>query len=70
MQLSADGIYFVRFGGNEMTLPFELASLGEMLEDADEGYKLWRCVDRTDEREMDRAAGRAVEAETGFAYDA
>lgn len=54
----------------EMTLPFELASLGEMLEDADEGYKLWRCVDRTDEREMDRAAGRAVEAETGFAYDA
>lgn len=50
VRLAADGIYFVRFDGNEVTLPLELASLGEMLETTDEGYKLWRFFDTIDER--------------------
>lgn len=50
VQLSADGIYFVRFDGNEVMLPLELASLGEMLETTDEGYKLWRFFDTIEER--------------------
>lgn len=47
---AAEGIYFVRFDGNEVTLPLELASLGEMLETTDEGYKLWRFFDTIEER--------------------
>ncbi|MEW9613741.1 hypothetical protein AB3G45_07895 [Shinella sp. S4-D37] len=47
---AADGIYFVRFDGTEVTLPLELASLGEMLETTDEGYKLWRFFDTLEER--------------------
>lgn len=51
VRLAADGIYFVRFDGNEVVLPLELASLGEMLETTDEGYKLWRFFDTLEERD-------------------
>ncbi|WP_245462351.1 hypothetical protein [Shinella sp. JR1-6] len=50
VQLSAESIYFVRFDGNEVTLPLELASLGEMLETTDGGYKLLRFFDTIEER--------------------
>ncbi|MGD9476675.1 hypothetical protein V8U06_03815 [Shinella sp. G-2] len=51
VRLAADGIYFVRFDGNEVDLPLELASLGEMLETTDDGYKLWRFFDTIEERD-------------------
>jgi hypothetical protein len=51
VRLAAEGIYFVRFDGTEVTLPLELASLGEMLETTDEGYKLWRFFDTLEERD-------------------
>ncbi|WP_312417759.1 hypothetical protein [Shinella sp.] len=51
IRLAAEGIYFVRFDGTEVTLPLELVSLGEMLETTDEGYKLWRFFDTLEERD-------------------
>lgn len=51
IRLAAEGIYFVRFDGNEVVLPLELASIGEMLETTDEGYKLWRFFDTLEERD-------------------
>ena len=48
---AADGVYFVRFDGNEVDLPLELASLAEMLETTDDGYKLWRFFDTIEERD-------------------
>lgn len=51
IRLAAEGIYFVRFDGNEVALPLELASLGEMLETTEEGYKLWRFFDTIEERD-------------------
>ena len=51
IRLAAEGIYFVRFDGNEVTLPLELISLGEMLETTDEEYKIWRFFDTIEERE-------------------
>lgn len=51
VRLAAEGIYFVRFDGNEVPLPLELASLGEMLETTEEGYKLWRFFATIEERD-------------------
>lgn len=51
IRLAAEGIHFVRFDGNEVALPLELVSLGEMLETTDDGYKLWRFFDTLEERD-------------------
>ncbi|ANH06336.1 MULTISPECIES: hypothetical protein [Shinella] len=51
IRLAAESIYFVRFDGNEVALPLELVSLGEMLETTEEGYKLWRFFDTIEERD-------------------
>ena len=51
IRLASDEVYFVRFDGNEVTLPLELVSLGEMLETTDEEYKLWRFFDTLEERD-------------------
>jgi hypothetical protein len=49
---AAEGVYFVRFDGNEVTLPLELVTVGEMLETTEEEYKLWRFFDTAEEREV------------------
>lgn len=51
IRLAAEGIYFVRFDGNEVPLPLELISIGEMLETTEEEYKLWRFFDTIEERD-------------------
>lgn len=51
IRLAAEGVYFIRFDGNEVTLPLELVSIGEMLEATDQGYKLWRFFDTIEERD-------------------
>jgi len=51
LRIAVDGVYFVRFDGNEVELPLELASLAEMLETTDDGYKLWRFFDTLEERD-------------------
>lgn len=51
IRLAAEGVYFVRFDGNEVTLPLELATIGEMVEATDQGYKLWRFFDTIEERD-------------------
>jgi len=51
VRLAAEGIYFVRFDGNEVTLPLELGSIGEMLETTEEEYRLWRFFDAIEERD-------------------
>lgn len=51
IRLAAEGVYLVRFDGNEVPLPLELVSLGEMLETTEEGYKLWRFFDTIEERD-------------------
>ena len=48
---ATEGVYFVRFDGNEVTLPLELVTVGEMLETTEEEYKLWRFFDTVEERE-------------------
>ncbi|KQY23757.1 hypothetical protein [Rhizobium sp. Root482] len=50
VRLAADSVYFVRFEGNEVPLPLELVSIGEMLETTSEGYRLWRFFDTIEER--------------------
>ena len=51
IRLAAEGVYLVRFDGNEVTLPLELVTVGEMLETTEEEYKLWRFFDTIEERE-------------------
>lgn len=51
IRLAAEGVYFTRFDGNEVPLPLELVSIGEMLEATDEEYKRWRFFDTVDERD-------------------
>jgi hypothetical protein len=51
VRLAAEEIYFVRYDGNEVELPLELVTMGEMLETTDEGYKLWRFFDTIEERD-------------------
>ncbi|MBB3979656.1 hypothetical protein GGQ64_004900 [Rhizobium azooxidifex] len=51
VRLATEGIYFVRFDGNEVTLPLELVSVGEMLETTEEEYRLWRFFDTIEERD-------------------
>ncbi|MCV3739503.1 hypothetical protein OCK02_25530 [Rhizobium sp. TRM96647] len=51
IRLATEGIYFVRFDGNEVTLPLELVSVGEMLETTEEEYRLWRFFDTIEERD-------------------
>lgn len=51
IRLAAEGLYFVRFDGNEVTLPLELVSMGEILETTEEEYKLWRFFDTIEERD-------------------
>jgi hypothetical protein len=51
VRLAAEGVYFIRFDGNEVTLPMELVSIGEMLETTDEEFKLWRFFDTIEERD-------------------
>lgn len=51
VRLATEGIYFVRFDGNEVTLPLELVSVGEMLETTEEEYRLWRFFDTVEERD-------------------
>jgi hypothetical protein len=50
-RLAAEGVYLVRFDGNEVPLPLELVSLGEMLGTTEEEYKLWRFFDTIEERD-------------------
>lgn len=47
---AAETIYFVRYDGNEVPLPLELVSMGEMLETTDDGYRLWRFFDTIEDR--------------------
>ena len=51
IRLAAEEVYFVRYDGNEVALPLELVTMGEMLETTDEGYKLWRFFDTIEERD-------------------
>ncbi len=51
IRLAAEGLYFVRFDGNEVTLPLELVTVGEMLDTTEEEYKLWRFFDTIEERD-------------------
>jgi hypothetical protein len=51
IRLAAEGIYFIRFDGTELTLPLELVSIGEMLDTTDDEYKRWRFFDTTEERD-------------------
>lgn len=51
IRLAAEGVYLVRFDGNEVPLPLELVSLGEMLGTTEEEYKLWRFFDTIEERD-------------------
>jgi hypothetical protein len=51
IRLAAEGVYFVRFDGNEVELPLELVSLGEMLQTTEEEFKLWRFFDTIEERD-------------------
>ena len=51
VRLADQAVYMVRFDGNEVPLPLELVALGEMLETTDEGYKLWRFFETTEERD-------------------
>lgn len=51
IRMAAEGLYFIRFDGNEVTLPLELASIAEMLETTEEEYKLWRFFDTIEERD-------------------
>jgi len=51
VRLATEGVYFIRFDGNEVALPLELASIGEMLETTDEEFKLWRFFDTIEERD-------------------
>lgn len=48
--LPRDSISF-RFDGNEVTLPLELVTVGEMLDTTEEEYKLWRFFDTIEERD-------------------
>lgn len=48
---AAEGVYFVRFDGNEVPLPLELVTIGDMLETTEDDYKLWRFFDTAEERE-------------------
>jgi hypothetical protein len=50
-RLAAKNVYFVRFEGNEMPLPLELVTLGEMVQTSRGGYKLWRFFDSLEERD-------------------
>lgn len=50
IRVAAEGVYFVRFDGNEVTLPLELVTVGEMLQTTEEEYKLWRFFDTIEER--------------------
>jgi len=49
IRLASDGVYFVRFEGEEVTLPMELVSVGEMIQ-ATEDFKVWRFFDTIEER--------------------
>jgi hypothetical protein len=51
IRLAAEGVYLVRFDGNEVPLPLELVSLSEMLETTEEEFKLWRFFDTIEERD-------------------
>lgn len=51
IRLAAEGVYFVRFDGDDVTLPLELVTIGEMLETTEEEYKLWRFFDTIEERD-------------------
>jgi hypothetical protein len=51
ISLASNGVYFVRFEGEEVTLPLELVTVGEMLQSTVEGYKIWRFFPTLDERE-------------------
>jgi hypothetical protein len=51
IRLAAEGVYFIRFDGNEVPLPLELVSIGEMLEATDDEYKRWRFFDTVEERD-------------------
>ncbi|TCM47400.1 hypothetical protein C8J36_11512 [Rhizobium sp. PP-F2F-G48] len=51
IRIATEGAYFVRFEGEEISLPMELVSVGEMLEATDDDYKLWRFFDTIEERE-------------------
>jgi hypothetical protein len=50
IRVAAEGVYFIRFDGNEVTLPLELVTVGEMLQTNEEEYKLWRFFDTIEER--------------------
>jgi hypothetical protein len=49
IRLASDGVYFVRFEGEEVMLPLELVSVGEMLQSTEE-FKIWRFFDTVEER--------------------
>ncbi len=51
IRLATEGVYFVRFEGNEVTLPLELVSIAEMLETTEEEYRRWRFFDTLEERD-------------------
>jgi hypothetical protein len=49
--LASDGVYFVRFEGEEIKLPLELVTVGEMLQSTEDGYKIWRFFHTLEERD-------------------
>jgi hypothetical protein len=51
IRLASEGAYFVRFEGEEVTLPFELVTVGEMLQSIEGDYKVWRFFDKLEERD-------------------
>jgi hypothetical protein len=51
IRLASQAVYFVRFEGDNVALPLELISVGEMLEPAEDGYKLWHFFETLEERD-------------------
>lgn len=51
IRLASEGAYFVRFEGEEVTLPMELVTVGEMLQSMEGDYKVWRFFDTLEERD-------------------
>jgi hypothetical protein len=51
ISLASENVYLVRFEGNEIPLPLELVTLGEMVQTTSDGYKLWRFFDTLEERD-------------------
>lgn len=50
VSLASEGVYFVRFEGEDVTLPLELVTVGEMLQSTEDGYKVWQFFHTLEER--------------------